>query len=44
VGDLAIAVVEKVLGEGLDAQSHRNLIDRTIAELEEQARNVGVTT
>jgi F-type H+-transporting ATPase subunit b len=41
--DLAISVVEKVLGEGLDAQSHRTLIDRTISEVEAQA-NAGVTS
>lgn len=44
VGDLAVAVVEKVLGEGLDAQSHRTLIDRTIAEVEAQAGAAGVST
>jgi F-type H+-transporting ATPase subunit b len=43
VGDLAISVVEKVLGEGLDAQAHRSLIDRTIAEVEAHAAT-GVTT
>lgn len=32
--DLAILVVEKVLADGLDAQAHRALIDRTIAEVE----------
>ena len=37
VGDLAVSVVEKVLGDGLDPQSHRSLIDRTIAEVEAQA-------
>lgn len=35
--DLAITVVEKVLGEGLDNQSHKALIDRTISEVESQA-------
>jgi F-type H+-transporting ATPase subunit b len=44
VGDLAIAVVEKVLGDGLDAPAHRSLIDRTIAEVEAQAGAAGVTT
>jgi hypothetical protein len=29
--------VEKVLGDGLDPQSHLSLIDRTIAEVEAQA-------
>ena len=41
--DLAITVVEKVLGEGLDTQTHRALIDRTISEVEVQA-NAGVTS
>jgi F-type H+-transporting ATPase subunit b len=44
VGDLAVAVVEKVLGEGLDDQVHRSLIDRTIAEVEAQAGAAGVST
>ena len=35
--DLAIAVTEKVLGEGIDEQTHRGLIDRTIAEVASQA-------
>lgn len=43
VGELAVAVVEKVLGEGLDAQVHDSLIDRTIAEVEAQASATGVT-
>jgi F-type H+-transporting ATPase subunit b len=34
--DLVIAVVEKVV-EGLDASAHRDLIDRTIAEVEAQS-------
>ena len=34
--DLAVTVVEKVVGEGLDAQAQRSLIDRTIAEVESQ--------
>lgn len=37
VGDLAISVVEKVLGDGLDPQTHRTLVERTIAEVETQA-------
>jgi F-type H+-transporting ATPase subunit b len=41
--DLAIAVAEKVVGEGIDAESHRNLIDRTISEIEAQAGAAGVT-
>jgi F-type H+-transporting ATPase subunit b len=32
--DLAIAVAERVVGEGLDSETHRNLIDRTISEVE----------
>jgi F-type H+-transporting ATPase subunit b len=44
VGDLAISVVEKVLGEGLDPASHRSLIDRTIAEVEAQGARAEVTT
>jgi F-type H+-transporting ATPase subunit b len=43
-GDLAIAVVEKVLGEGLDSQSHRTLINRTITEMEQEAGQSEVTT
>ena len=35
--DLAVTVVEKVIGEGLDPQSQKSLIDRTIAEVETQA-------
>jgi F-type H+-transporting ATPase subunit b len=34
--DLVIAVVEKVV-EGLDVEAHRELIDRTIAEVESQS-------
>lgn len=34
--DLAIAVAEKVIGEGIDAQAQRSLIDRTIAEVQSQ--------
>jgi F-type H+-transporting ATPase subunit b len=44
VGDLAISVVEKVLGDGLAPDVHRNLIDRTIAEVEAQAGRAEVTT
>ena len=43
VGDLAVAVVEKVLGDGLDDQVHRVLIERTIAEVEAQSNSAGVT-
>lgn len=35
--DLAVTVVEKVIGEGLDPQAQKSLIDRTIAEVETQA-------
>lgn len=35
--DLAVAVVEKVVGDGLDAQSQRTLLDRTIAEVQVQS-------
>jgi F-type H+-transporting ATPase subunit b len=35
--DLAVTVVEKVIGEGLDSQAQKSLIDRTIAEVETQA-------
>jgi F-type H+-transporting ATPase subunit b len=38
IADLAIAVVEKVLGDGLDAETHRALVERAIADLEVQAR------
>lgn len=44
VGELAVAVVEKVLGDGLDAQIHDSLIDRTIAEVEAQAGAAEVGT
>jgi hypothetical protein len=37
-------VVEKVLGDGLDQQSHLSLVDRTIAEVEAQAGATGVRT
>lgn len=41
--DLAVTVVEKVLGEGLDAQSHKALIDRTISEVGAQAGSGGTS-
>jgi len=41
--DLAITVAEKVLGEGIDAGVHRQLIDRTIAEVEARSGSEGVT-
>jgi hypothetical protein len=30
-------VVRKVVGEGLDTDAHRELIDRTISEVEDEA-------
>jgi F-type H+-transporting ATPase subunit b len=41
--DLAVAVVEKVVGDGLDPQSQRTLLDRTIAEVQVQS-STGVST
>lgn len=41
--DLAIAVAERVIGEGLDAQAQRGLIDRTIAEVEAQNGAAGAS-
>jgi F-type H+-transporting ATPase subunit b len=41
--DLAIAVAEKVLGEGIDAGAQRDLIDRTIAEVDSRTGSEGVT-
>ena len=41
--DLAVAVVEKVVGEGLDAAAQRALIDRTIAEVDSHA-SAGVSS
>jgi F-type H+-transporting ATPase subunit b len=37
VAGLVITVVEKVVGEALDAAAHRELIDRTISEVEAEA-------
>lgn len=37
VAGMVIAVVEKVIGEGLDDQAQRGLIDRTIAEIEAES-------
>jgi F-type H+-transporting ATPase subunit b len=37
VSETVIAVVEKVVGEAMDARSQRELIDRTIAEVEGEA-------
>jgi F-type H+-transporting ATPase subunit b len=39
IADLVIAVVEKVIGEGLSVDTHRALIDRTIAEVEAESRS-----
>lgn len=36
IAGMVISVVEKVIGEGLDDQAHRDLIDRTIADVEAQ--------
>ncbi len=41
--DLAIAVAEKVLGQGIDAEAQKGLIDRTITEVESQAGATGVS-
>lgn len=37
--DTVIAVVEKVIGEIMDVGSHRQLIDRTISEVEHSSRS-----
>jgi F-type H+-transporting ATPase subunit b len=37
VSETVIAVVEKVVGEAMDARAHQELIDRTIAEVEGEA-------
>ncbi|HET9732408.1 MAG TPA: F0F1 ATP synthase subunit B [Acidimicrobiales bacterium] len=42
LSDLVMVVVEKVVGEALDVQAQRNLIDRTIAEVERESGNAGV--
>jgi len=39
VADLVIAATEKVVGETLDEQRHRSLIDRAIAQVGEVSRN-----
>jgi F-type H+-transporting ATPase subunit b len=39
--DLAITVAERVIGEGIDEQTHRALIDRSIAEVEAQTASTG---
>ncbi|MDQ6784339.1 MAG: F0F1 ATP synthase subunit B [Actinomycetota bacterium] len=37
LSETVILVVRKVVGEGLDADAHRELIDRTISEVEQEA-------
>jgi F-type H+-transporting ATPase subunit b len=37
VGDLVLVAVERVLGQALDEQAQRALVDRTISELESEA-------
>ncbi len=37
IAGMVISVVEKVIGEGLDDEVHRSLIDRTIADVEAEA-------
>ncbi len=37
IADLTIAVVEKVIGQGLDRQTHQALVDRAVAEVTESA-------
>jgi F-type H+-transporting ATPase subunit b len=37
LSETVILVVRKVIGEGLDTDAHRELIDRTISEVEHQA-------
>ncbi|MHB1534286.1 MAG: F0F1 ATP synthase subunit B [Acidimicrobiales bacterium] len=44
VAGIAIAVVEKVLGDGLDEHTHRSLVDRAVAEVEAQAGAAGVAS
>lgn len=41
VADMVIAVVERVVGEGIDDDAHRRLIDRTISEVEAQSEAPG---
>jgi F-type H+-transporting ATPase subunit b len=43
IADLAIAVAEKVIGEGLEASTHRGIVDRAIAELEADSGAAGVS-
>lgn len=42
VGDLVVAVVERVIGQTMDEQAQRAFIDRTIAEIESGASGAGV--
>jgi F-type H+-transporting ATPase subunit b len=44
IGDMVIAVVERVVGDGLDERLQRQLIDRTIAEVEAQTGPVAAET
>ena len=37
LSETVIMVVRKVVGEGLDTDAHRDLIDRTISEVEDEA-------
>jgi len=39
VADLVVAATEKVVGETLDEQRHRSLIERAIAQVGEDSRN-----
>ena len=41
ISGLVVAVVERVVGAGLDTDGHRTLIDRTIAEVEAEAATTG---
>ncbi|MGI8491566.1 MAG: F0F1 ATP synthase subunit B [Acidimicrobiales bacterium] len=44
IADIAIAVAEKVLGENLDAATHRSFIERTISDIENQAEHAEVSS
>lgn len=44
IAGIALAVVEKVIGEGLDAQVQRGIIERAIAEIEAQSGTTGVSS
>jgi F-type H+-transporting ATPase subunit b len=41
VGDLVVTVVERVIGQALDASAQKTLIDRTIADVEREAGPAG---